>query len=149
MNATDLPEGGGPTADPGTTPAGDAAAQFPATHRPAYANVDPKMVKLAAAALLASIVAGVLMFVSLSGSDPQPTTQSGGKPRIIEQPNSGKAPETSGDRGGSAQLILMGGLVIVVIGIGVAAMRSGSRNAKAGREAWREAGRSGRDGAVD
>lgn len=145
MNATDLPEGTEPTTGPTAGP----APEFPATHRPAYANVDPKMVKLAAAALVASIIAGVLMFVSLSGSDPQPTTQTGSKPRSIEQPNSGSAPEASGDRGGSAQVILLGGLVLVVLGIGVVALRGGGRQAKAGRAAWREAGRSGHDGAVD
>ena len=144
MNATELPE----TAEPaGGAP--DPSSDAPRTHRPAYANVDPRQVKLAAGALVISIIAGVLMFVSLSGSDTTPSAKATGKPRIIEQPNSGKAPENPGDRGGLAQVLLLGGLILTVSGIGFVAMRGGGRSAKAGRDAWMEAGRSGHDGAVE
>ena len=78
----------------------------------------------------------------------QLTEQGGAKPHIIPRPNEGKAPEEPGDRGGWAQLALLGLIVASVGGIGFAVVR-GSRASRAGRAGWLAAADSPEDGVLD
>lgn len=73
----------------------------------------------------------------------------GGAPNIVPDPNSGTAPADAGDRGGWAQLALLGLLVAAIVGIVLVVARGGGSGAQARRAAWKAAGESGRDGAVD
>ena len=84
-------------------------------------------------------------------SDPGPPSPAQGSqatPRIIEQPNTGSAPENPGDRGGWEQLALMGLVLASLVGIGVVIARGGGAKAKANRDAWKAAAATGEDGAV-
>ena len=69
-------------------------------------------------------------------------------PQIIPKPNSGHAPEDSGDRGGWAQLTLLGLLVVAVGGIGYVVIR-GSTRSRANRSEWLAAAHSDQDGVLD
>jgi hypothetical protein len=81
--------------------------------------------------------------------EPNPQTRAADRPpSIIVQPNSGKAPEDPGDRGGWEQLTLLGLIVLAVGGIATVVIRGGGAKAKANRQRWRDAAASGRDGAV-
>jgi len=100
--------------------------------------------------LFGALIIGIVLMAVFSdpGSEPQPTTTDSGSPHIIDRPNSGTEPTNPGDRGGSEQLLLMGGLIVVIGGIGVVVFKGGSQ-AKANRERWKAAGATGRDGALD
>ena len=106
---------------------------------------------LAAAALFIAVGVGALV-VSLLGPDAGRddastsstvvvTTPDGStvtaveRPSIVPEPNSGREPEDSGDRGGLQQTVLFGLIVLATAGIGVAIFR-GSRRTRAKRAEW-------------
>src|SRR5699024_10522281 len=64
-----------------------------------------------------------------------PDESGDGQPEIVPQPNSGKAPESSGDPGGSQQLILLGSVMLVMGGIGLWIF-IGGRRARARKNEW-------------
>lgn len=105
----------------------------------------------AAAILAIAIIGGTVAVAAFVDDGPRRDTQAqlaedgGAKPHIIERPNSGRAPENPGDRGGWEQLALLGLIVVAVAVIGVVAVRGGGARARAGRAAWRAAAESGRD----
>lgn len=109
-------------------------------------------------AVLVALIAGTALIAAFvdDGSPAEPSAQvegaegqeAGAPPEIVPQPNSGKAPDEAGDRGGWAQLTLLGLIVAAVVGIGFVVMR-GSRRSRANRAAWLAATESGRDGALD
>jgi hypothetical protein len=98
-------------------------------------------------------VIGVAAFAPDNGTGTRVDTngqlaeQGGEKPHIIELPNSGHAPRNDGDRGGWEQLTLLAMIVVALGGIAYMMVRSRGR-AQAGRNAWRAAAATGRDGAV-
>ena len=100
--------------------------------------------------LFGALVAGIVLLAVFAdpGSEPQPTATESGTPHIIDRPNSGSKPTNPGDRGGSEQLLLFGGMVLALGGIGFVIFRGGSK-AQANRERWKAAGASGEDGALD
>ena len=111
------------------------------------------MVVTAAVSLLGVILGGAILVATLSK---QPTAAQqrrahadavSSTPRSIDQPNSGTAPKHPGDRGGWEQLTLLG-LIVGAVAIGGFALWRGGGKAKAGREAWRAAAATGRDGAA-
>lgn len=121
------------------------------TKRSASSQIDPRTIWLSAAVLVGALLLGVILVAVTY--DPAPTTEAppaaGAAPHIVPKPNSGQAPTDAGDPGGWAQLALLGLLVVTMVGIGFVMMRSRSRSAKAGREAWKAAAATGQDGAVD
>jgi hypothetical protein len=111
---------------------------------------DRRTMVIAAAVLFGVIALGVLGTALLS--DPGPpsaeTPAAGQPPSIIVKPNSGAAPEDSGDRGGWEQLALLGLMVSAIGVIAVFALRGSNAKAKAGRDRWKAAAQSDADGAV-
>jgi hypothetical protein len=105
---------------------------------------------IAAVVLFGVIALGVLGTALLAdpGAPSSEAPAADQPPSIIVKPNSGEAPQDSGDRGGWEQLALLGLMVGAVGVIAVLALRGGSAKAKAGRERWKAAAQSGRDGAV-
>lgn len=95
------------------------------------------------------VIAGVILFGALLVTalyDPEPTpppsateVQEGRAPDIVPRPNSGTAPDSATDRGGSLQLVLLGVMVVAVAGIGVVIARGGGSKGRANRAAWRAA----------
>ncbi|MGI8710340.1 MAG: hypothetical protein ACR2LA_05030 [Acidimicrobiales bacterium] len=118
---------------------------------PSTGQVDRRTVFWAAAILAIAIIGGTVAVAAFVDDGPRRDTQAqlaedgGAKPHIIERPNSGRAPENPGDRGGWEQLALLGLIVVAVAVIGVVAVRGGGARARAGRAAWRAAAESGRD----
>lgn len=76
--------------------------------------------------------------------DTAPVERGDGRPDIVPRPNSGKAPETPGDPGGSQQLLLLGGVMVAMAGIGVWVF-TGGRRARANKAAWRAAAEPGQE----
>ena len=111
---------------------------------------DRRTLWLSALLLFGSLIIGIALMAIFAdpGDEAQPTTTDDGTPHIIDRPNSGTKPTNPGDRGGSEQLLLLGGLVVVIGGIGVVAFKGGS-GAKANRDRWRAAAASGEDGVLD
>jgi hypothetical protein len=125
----------------------DTTPTPPTTRRGEGANADPRTIKLAALVLFGAIVAGVIAFAVLADTG-EPTTPTG-KASIVPTPNEGTAPEDSGDRGGTGQLLLMGLIVAALGGIGAFAIRGRGAKSRPGRAAWEAAAASGRDGAAE
>ncbi len=104
-----------------------------------------------AAVVLFGVLALALAATALLADPGEPTPESAPSPQdppsIIVKPNTGQAPEDSGDRGGWEQLALLGIMVVAVGGIGFVAVRGSSAKARAGRERWKAAAHEG-DGAV-
>ncbi|NLD77095.1 MAG: hypothetical protein GX643_10555 [Acidimicrobiales bacterium] len=104
--------------------------------------------------LFVAIVGGTALVATLvdsdSISDPTVEVDEMGqpKPQIIPKPNSGKAPEDPGDRGGWAQLGLLGLIVVTVGGVTYGIVR-GTKRSRAGRAAWLAAAESDHDGALE
>jgi len=100
------------------------------------------------------LIVGVVAVAATVSDGPRRDTQNqlaengGAKPHIIPRPDDGHAPTGAGDRGGWEQLALMGLMTAAVVGIGLVIFRGG-RKARENRAAWREAGRSGVDGALE
>jgi hypothetical protein len=116
-------------------------------------QVERKTAVAAAVALIGIILGGAVLVATLAK---QPTSSEvrkahadaiDGPPRSIDQPNSGTKAKHNGDRGGWEQLALLGVLVVAVAVVGVFVFRSGGK-ARAGREAWKAAAATGRDGAA-
>lgn len=118
------------------------------TKRPDDANVDPRMVRLAALVLFGAILAGIAMFAVLTDTG-EPDPSGAATPNMVPKPNSGQAPDEPGDRGGWEQLALFGIIVVTLGGISYVAVRGGGAQAKANRKAWKDAATSGRDGAIE
>lgn len=101
------------------------------------------------------IIGGVAVVAATSDVGPRRDTQGqlpeegGAKPHIIERPNSGRAPENPGERGGWEQLSLLGLIMVAVVVIVTVAVRGGGKKARAGRAAWKAAAATGRDGAAE
>src|SRR5690606_35636161 len=131
-----------------------ATAARSATSATRSGNLDRRTVILSALVLLVAIVGGTALVAVFVDDGPRKDTwgqleeQGGAKPHIIPRPNEGKAPEEPGDRGGWAQLTLLGLIVVAVTGIGYAVVR-GTKASRANRAAWLAAAESGRDGALD
>ncbi len=102
-----------------------------------------------------AIVGGVAIVAATTDFGPRRDTQGqlpedgGAKPHIIERPNTGHAPENPGDRGGWEQLSLLGLIIAAVVVIIAVGVRGGGAKARAGREAWKAAAETGRDGAAE
>lgn len=134
------------------SPAPSPTARPSTTTRPG--QVDRRVILWSAALLAVAIVGGVILVAATVDSGPRRDTQGqleedgGAKPHIIARPNSGRAPENPGDRGGWEQLTLFGLIVAAMAGIGLAIFRGGAK-ARAGRQAWRDAAATGRDGAAE
>ena len=113
-------------------------------------DLDRRTIVVSALLLFGALVVGIVLIAVFSdpGTTPGPTTTDAGTPHIIDRPNSGTAPARPGDRGGSAQLLLLAGMVAVLGAIAYAALRGGSK-ARANRERWKAAAATGRDGALD
>ncbi len=113
-------------------------------------EIDRRTILLSAAVLFGALILGIVLLAVFAdpGPEPQPTTTESGMPHIIDRPNSGTKPTNPGDRGGSEQLLLLGGMVLAIAGIGFVMFRGGSK-AKANRERWKAAGASGEDGVLD
>lgn len=117
-------------------------------------TLDRRTVVLSAVLLVLAIVGGTALVATLADDGPtrdpaeQLTDAGAAAPAIIPRPNEGRAPEDPGDRGGWAQLALLGLIVGSVAGIAVVVVR-GSGASRARRAAWLAAAESGRDGALD
>lgn len=104
--------------------------------------------------LFVAIVGGTALVAAFVDDGPRQDTwgqlpeQGGAKPHIIPRPNEGQEPEEAGDRGGWAQLGLLGLIVVSMAGIAMVVVR-GSSASRARRQAWLIAAESGRDGALD
>lgn len=139
-------------APPSSASAGRAGPRRPPTGR--NGTLDRRTVILSAVILAVAIVGGTAVVAALVDDGPrqdtqgQLTEQGGAKPHIIPRPNEGREPQDPGDRGGWAQLTLLGVIVVSVIGIAVVVVR-GSAGARAGRAAWLAAAETGRDGALE
>lgn len=113
-----------------------------------------RVVVVALAVLVAMIVATALVASVIDDGKPAdpPVTAEGeelySSPAIIPKPNSGEAPDEAGDRGGWAQLALLGMIVLALGGIGFAVAR-GSRRSRANRAEWLAAADSDSDGVID
>lgn len=142
-----------PSSDTDTGPGPDPARRSAAAAARA-GNLDRRTVVLSALVLLVAIVGGTALVAAFVDDGPRKDTwgqleeQGGAKPHIIPRPNEGRAPEEPGDRGGWAQLSLLGLIVVAVVGIGYAVVR-GTKKTRANRAAWLAAAESGRDGALD
>lgn len=139
-----------------TDPPGGATPHGPAA-RPRSARsgtLDRRTVVLSAVLLVVAIVGGTALVATLADDGPrrdpaeQLTDAGAPAPAIIPRPNEGRPPEDPGDRGGWAQLVLLGLIVTSVAGIAVVVVR-GSGASRARRAAWLAAAESGRDGALD
>ncbi|WP_421117960.1 hypothetical protein ACE2AJ_11115 [Aquihabitans daechungensis] len=126
-----------------------ASPRTPSVRRRA-GELDRRTIFVSAGVLFGALVLGIILLAVFAdpGTEPQPTTTDAGTPHIIDRPNSGTKPTNPGDRGGSEQLLLLGGMVLAIAGIGFIAFRGGSA-AKANRERWKAAGASGEDGALE
>lgn len=116
----------------------------------ASGRLDRRTIWLSALILAVAIVGGVAVVAGLSDTEARerPTTEEGlPEAEMIPQPNEGKAPKDSGDRGGWAQLALFGLLVVAIAGIGAVVLR-GNAKARRNRAAWRAAAATGVDGVV-
>lgn len=133
-----------PPASAGDAPS-DAAGRA-SSGRDATSQVNRSQLKLAAALLFGAILAGVLAFALLT--DPGEPTRPTGKTAIIPNPNEGSAPSEPGDRGSGEQLALMGGIILVLTGIGVFAVRGRGAASRPKRAAWEAAAATDRDGAA-
>ena len=107
---------------------------------------------LSAAVLALTILGGVTAVVFLADDARPPAGTSVMEPepkaRAIPRPNEGQAPSEPGDRGGWAQLALLGLSVVAVSGIGLVVVR-GSTASRQRRAAWLAAADSERDGALE
>lgn len=107
-----------------------------------------------ALAVLVAMIAGTAVIAALIDDTPtESSTAIEGEdalssPAIIPQPNSGEEPEEAGDRGGWAQLTLLGLLVVTLVGIGFVVAR-GSRRSRANRAEWLAAATADEDGVID
>ncbi|MSO87629.1 MAG: hypothetical protein EXQ71_08925 [Acidimicrobiia bacterium] len=81
--------------------------------------------------LVVLVLASLLLSLSSAAlaQDPPPTTEAVGqsRPRILPRPNSGEAPQASGDRGGASQLGLLAVVVVVIGGAAVHLARQSRR----------------------
>jgi hypothetical protein len=104
--------------------------------------------------LLVAIVGGTALVSLFVDDGPRKDTwgqleeEGGSKPHIIPRPNSGKAPEEAGDRGGWAQLSLLGLIVVAIGGVSYGVVR-GTKRSRANRSAWLAAAESDQDGALE
>lgn len=116
--------------------------------------LDRRTVVLSAVLLVVAIVGGTALVAMLADEGPTRdpsalvTDEGAARPAIIPRPNEGRAPEDPGDRGGWAQLGLLGLIVGSLVGITVVVVR-GSGASRARRAAWLAAAESGHDGALD
>jgi hypothetical protein len=149
------PTSTGPTGRTG--PSGSNQRAAPAATRSSSGrdgSLDRRTVVLSAVLLAVAIVGGTALVATLADDGPardpaeQLTDEAAPRPRIIPRPNEGRAPEEPGDRGGWAQLTLLGLIVVSLAGIAVVVVR-GSGAARARRAEWRAAADSGVDGALD
>ena len=121
---------------------------------PRPAGLSRRTLVLSAALLAGAIIVGVTLVAVLAdpGTPDDPATSQtydDGAPRIIARPNSGTAPKDVGDRGGAAQLALLGLVVVSVVGIGLVVAKGGGAKARRSRNAWHAAAASDHDGAID
>lgn len=139
----------GPTTAPAPASPGTGASPAGAA-RPRREAFDRRAIWLSALVLFGSLIVGIALMAIFAdpGDETQPSTTNDGTPHIIDRPNSGHEPTNPGDRGGSEQLLLLGGLIVVIGGIGFVAFKGGA-SAKANRERWKAAAASGHDGALD
>ncbi len=81
--------------------------------------------------LVVLVLASLLLSLSSAAiaQDSPSTTDAVGqsRPRILPRPNSGEAPQASGDRGGAAQLGLLAVVVVVIGGTVVHLVRQSQR----------------------
>jgi hypothetical protein len=112
-------------------------------------QIERKTFVLSALVLFGALIIGIALIAIFAdpGDEAGPTTTNSGSPHIIDRPNSGSEPTHPGDRGGSEQLLLLGGMILAIGGIGFVAFRGGSA-AKANRAKWKAAADTGRDGAL-
>lgn len=109
---------------------------------------------VAALAVLVAMIAASAVVAALIDDDKPSTapattgTEEMASPAIIPKPDSGKAPEDPGDRGGWAQLAILGVIVATLGGMGFALAR-GTRRSRANRAAWLAAAESDHDGVLD
>lgn len=128
----------------------------PATPARRSGDVDRRAVVTAAVVLLVALVGGTVLvaaFVDPGPAERSVTVDDAGEvlappPQIVPEPNSGRAPEEAGDRGGWGQLGLFAVIVVAMGGIATVVVR-GSRQARVNRAAWRAAAATGRDGVLD
>jgi hypothetical protein len=127
-----------------------AAPKKPPARRAEAGQIPRRMFVMSALVLFGALVIGIgaIAVFSDPGAPSKDANEQDATPHIITQPNSGTEPESSGDRGGTAQLLLMAGMCAAIVGIGVVAFRGG-KGAKANRERWKAAGQTGTDGALD
>lgn len=113
-----------------------------------------RMMWASALLLTLTIVGGTALTAVMIDDGPrrdtwgQLTEQGGYKPHIIPRPNEGRPPEDPGDRGGWAQFMVLGLIVVSVGGIATVIIR-GTSSSRARRAMWLAAADSGRDGALD
>ena len=88
---------------------------------------------------------GAVAIFSDPGPPTDPSANAPRAPHIIERPNEGTGPQNPGDRGGWEQLLVLAMIIVSVVVIGLVVFRGGSK-ARANRERWKAAGRSGRSG---
>lgn len=132
--------------------------------RSASGQLDRRTILLSAGLLFGVLIVGIAIFAVAYDPGPKGPAvtadgtagiaegeelSEGGAPAIVPEPNSGTAPADAGDRGGWAQLGLLGLVVVAIGGIATVVVRGGGSDAKARRAAWRAAGATGRDGAID
>jgi hypothetical protein len=141
----------GPTPDapPKPAPAGRGRARSAS----ASGSLDRRTLILSGAVLAGVILVGLVVVAVTVDPGPRRDTQGqappeGARPHIIPRPGEGAAPTDGGDRGGWEQLTLFALILGSIGAIGVVVFRGGSQ-ARANRAAWRAAGTSDADGAVD
>ncbi|WP_426574962.1 hypothetical protein [Aquihabitans sp. McL0605] len=131
-----------------TVPTAPTAPSGP-VRRGGGGDIPRKTLVLSVLVLFGALVLGIgaIALFSDPGNTKAPTATQDGTPHIIDRPNSGTAPEHPGDRGGSEQLLLLGGIMVAIAGIGVVIFRGGHK-AQANRAKWKAAGETGQDGAL-
>ena len=101
-----------------------------------------RIVLIALAVLAAFIAGSALIAAVIDGDGPsEPTVtvegeEAGAPPEIVPKPNSGDAPEEPGDRGGWAQLAVLGAIVLTVSGIGLVVVREFNRYFERNYDVW-------------